>query len=91
MKASWWVKLDELAGILPEQRPKLQTFYYQSLSHYTAGRSKKVPPYYGGGQCDGLNETSLHKVIYLNIWSTVGGTVWGRVRRCDLVEKSMLL
>jgi hypothetical protein len=27
-------------------------------------------------ECGGLNENGLHRLIFLNIWSPVSGTVW---------------
>lgn len=39
--------------------------------------------------CGSLNENDLHKLVYLNAESLVGGTVLGRVGRCGLVETAI--
>lgn len=35
-----------------------------------------VPLYLSHQHCGGLNENGLHRLIDLNVWSSVGGTVW---------------
>lgn len=33
--------------------------------------------------CDGLNENGLHRIIYLDVWFPVDGTVWEGVGGVD--------
>lgn len=39
----------------------------------------------------GLSEAGSHGVIYLDACSEGGGTVLGRIRKCDLIGVSMAL
>jgi hypothetical protein len=36
--------------------------------------------------CSDLDENSPHIFIDLNIWYLVGGSIWRKIRRFDLVE-----
>lgn len=37
--------------------------------------------------CGGLNENVPHRLMYLYIWSSIGGTVWGRFRGVVLLKE----
>lgn len=40
----------------------------------------------------GLNENGPYRLIYLNVWLLLSGTVWeGRIRRCDLARRGVSL
>lgn len=40
--------------------------------------------------CGDLNESGLHRLIYLNGWSPVG-RMFGKIRKCGLVEEGASL
>lgn len=77
------VKLGELLEYCPSKRPKLQTV----LAVCPIIIVLEGPLHHADGQYDGLNENSFHKVIYLNTWSTVGGSVWEGLGGVTMLEK----
>jgi hypothetical protein len=42
-------------------------------------------------RCAGLNKNVTQRFWHMNIWSPVGGTVWGKFQRCGLFGGSVSL
>lgn len=72
----------EGAGRLPvEKMPKIllscTTYTWQQWPRKLYPKRCK-----SGCGCGCLSENWPHMIIYLNVWSLVGGNVWGRIKRC---------
>jgi hypothetical protein len=66
VKTHFKPNLNITKGLYDRYETKFQTNIYQFLEFLL-----KAENHWGG-----LNENGLHRVIYLNVWSPVGRTVW---------------
>jgi hypothetical protein len=60
----------------------VKVMFRKTLTGLCLGNSTDLNFFYRLPCCSGLNENDLHRLIYLNAWSPVGGTVWEGLGGC---------